>query len=121
MSDSSMSTMPLTGVLQDGPKIDLVPALKLNWAAQVLGGLVGAMGAACLGAGIGPYIVPSAKLPPEAISAIASLCATKNEHCDSLVLSQPHSGSVAILVGALLLSVQIFVLVWTGPSWRKKQ
>ena len=41
----------LNGRGTPGRAIDLVPALKLNWAAQVLGGIVGAIGAACLGAG----------------------------------------------------------------------
>lgn len=114
-------TIPLTGVLQDGPQIDLVPTIKLNWVAQVLGSLIGAIGAACLGAGLGPYISPSTPLPEEAIRAIVDRCATKHEHCDVLVLAQGHVGALAICLGVIFLFVQIAVLFGTGPRWWRKK
>ena len=119
-TEPTLSTMPLTGVLQDGPQISLVPALKLNWAAQVLGSIVGAIGAACLGAGVGPYITPSAQIPDEAVRAIVDRCALKGEHCDVLALSQKHVGNLAIGIGVVLMLVQIGVLFWTGPRRPKK-
>lgn len=70
--------MPLTGVLQGGPQIELVPALRVSFVAQLAASFVGAIGAACFGAGISPYITPSAPIPEEAITAIANSCATKS-------------------------------------------
>jgi hypothetical protein len=120
MTDPPVHTMPLEGVLQDGPQIDLVPVLKLNWTAQVLASIVGALGAASVGAGIGPYLSRTASVPPEAIAAIADRCTTKAEHCDALSLAQPHMGAVAIVVGLLLMCVQGVVFYWTGTGPRKR-
>lgn len=111
--------MPLEGILQDGAQIQLVPALKLNWIAQVLGGIVGAIGAASLGAGLGAHGVPSQPIPEEAIRAIADRCSMKGEHCNMLCLTQTSVGHLAAIIGSVLLFVQVGVLFWTGPRRRR--
>jgi hypothetical protein len=108
--------MPLRGVLEGGSTINLVPSHTTHGTAQILSAVIGGLGAAFFGAGLGPYVSRSTPLPIEAVRAIADACATKGVHCEVLEIGQPHMGGWLIVGGLILIGVQVAVFFLTTPG-----
>jgi hypothetical protein len=105
----------LPAVIQEGP-IELIPAMRVHYASQVIGAIVGAIGATLLGAGIAPLVAPSPKLPTEATQAIAQRCVTNAIDCNVLALATTTIGTLITIVGIALILVQAGLMFWARPK-----
>jgi hypothetical protein len=109
-SSDGGSTVPMRGFLPGGSTIALVPEHATRATAQILSAVIGGLGAAFFGAGLGPLVSQSTPLPVEAIRAIADTCAKTGAHCDTLQVGQTHIGTALLVVGVAMIGIQVYVL-----------